>query len=104
MQIYENTVEEICLGELDISSRTEEALEEAAHSLQVITKKIDLEISPQHSPKCTLDTEGQADGKKTKKKAVKKGQTKCKCFHFFQLSFLNLPYCDVYCIVVSTTE
>ncbi|XP_051770032.1 tubby protein homolog [Ctenopharyngodon idella] len=75
-QIYENTVEEICLGELNISSRTEEISEEAAHSVPVITKKIDLEISPQLSAKCTLDTEGQADGKKNKKKAVKKGQTK----------------------------
>ncbi|XP_067286673.1 tubby protein homolog [Pseudorasbora parva] len=75
-QIYENTVEEICLGELDISDRTEEVLKEAADSVPVITKKIDLEISPQHSAKCTLDTESQADGKKTKKKAVKKGQTK----------------------------
>ncbi|XP_059388136.1 tubby protein homolog isoform X2 [Carassius carassius] len=75
-QIYENTVEEICLGELTISSRTEEASEEVAQSVPVIPKKIDLEISPQHSAKCTLDTEGLADGKKTKKKGVKKGQTK----------------------------
>ncbi|KAL1264338.1 hypothetical protein QQF64_004693 [Cirrhinus molitorella] len=75
-QIYENTVEEICLGELTISSRTEEALEEVGHSVPVITKKIDLEISPQHSAKCTLDTEGQADGKKTKKKGAKKEQAK----------------------------
>ncbi|KAK9965542.1 hypothetical protein ABG768_004629 [Culter alburnus] len=75
-QIYENTVEEICLGELNISSRTEEISEEAALSVPVITKKIDLEISPQLSDKCTLDKEGQADGKKTKKKAVKKGQAK----------------------------
>uniref|UniRef100_A0A8C1Q3H0 Si:dkey-220f10.4 n=1 Tax=Cyprinus carpio TaxID=7962 RepID=A0A8C1Q3H0_CYPCA len=75
-QIYENTVEEICLGELTISSRTEEASEDAAQSVPVITKKIDLEISPQHSAKCTLDTEGQGDGKKTKKKGVKKGLTK----------------------------
>lgn len=80
-------MEEICLGELNISSRTEEISEEAAHSIPVITKKIDLEISPQLSAKCTLDIEGQADGKKTKKKAVKKGQTKCKCFLYFQLSF-----------------
>uniref|UniRef100_A0A8C1WVV0 Si:dkey-220f10.4 n=1 Tax=Cyprinus carpio TaxID=7962 RepID=A0A8C1WVV0_CYPCA len=72
-EIYENTVEEICLGELTISSRTEEASEEVADSVPVITKKIDLEISPQHSTKCTLDTEGE---KKTKKKGVKKGQTK----------------------------
>lgn len=79
-------MEEICLGELNISSRTEEISEEAALSVPVITKKIDLEISPQLSDKCTLDTEGQADGKKTKKKAVKKGQTKCRCFHYFQLS------------------
>ncbi|KAI2658493.1 hypothetical protein H4Q32_016579 [Labeo rohita] len=69
-QIYENTVEEICLGELTISSRTEEASEELTHSVPVITKKIDLEISPQHSAKCTLDTEGQTDGKKTKKKVL----------------------------------
>ncbi|KTG25176.1 hypothetical protein cypCar_00006059 [Cyprinus carpio] len=72
-EIYENTVEEICLGELTISSRTEEASEEVADSVPVITKKIDLETSPQHSTKCTLDTEGE---KKTKKKGVKKGQTK----------------------------
>lgn len=84
-QIYENTVEEICLGELTISSRTEEASEDAAQSVPVITKKIDLEISPQHSAKFTLDTEGQGDGKKTKKKGVKKGLTKCKSFFYFQL-------------------
>lgn len=77
-------MEEICLGELTVSSRTEEASGEVAQSVPVITKKIDLEISPQHSAKCTLDTEGQADGKKTKK-GVKKGQTKCKCFFLFSI-------------------
>ncbi len=82
-QIYENTVEEICLGELTVSSRTEEVSEEVAQSVPVIIKKIDLEISPQHSATCTLDTEDQADGKKTKKKGVKKGQTKCKVFFYF---------------------
>ncbi|XP_005160427.1 uncharacterized protein si:dkey-220f10.4 isoform X2 [Danio rerio] len=74
--IYENTVEEICLGELSVSSRTEEASEEIAQTVPVIIKKIDLEISPKHSTTSTLDTDGQADEKKTKKKGVKKGQTK----------------------------
>ncbi|XP_051530342.1 tubby-related protein 3-like isoform X2 [Myxocyprinus asiaticus] len=72
-QVYENTVEEISLGELSISSKAAETSEETA---PVITKTIDLEISPKNSPKCTLDTEDQADIKKTKKKDMKKGQTK----------------------------
>ncbi|TRZ02803.1 hypothetical protein DNTS_017687 [Danionella cerebrum] len=70
--IYENTVEEICLGELSVSSRTEEAQEEATQCPPVITKTIDLDISPS----CTLDSESQADVKKSKKKGIKKEQTK----------------------------
>ncbi|XP_065098480.1 protein king tubby isoform X2 [Paramisgurnus dabryanus] len=75
-QVYENTVEEICLGELNISSKTAETFEEGDLSHPIMPKKFDLEISSQPSPECILDTEGQADVKKTNKKCLKKGHTK----------------------------
>ncbi|XP_055031228.2 tubby-related protein 3 [Misgurnus anguillicaudatus] len=75
-QVYDNTVEEICLGELNISSKTAETSEEGDLSHPIMPKNFDLEISAQPSPECILDTEGQTDVKKTKKKCLKKGQTK----------------------------
>ncbi|KAA0725233.1 Tubby protein -like protein [Triplophysa tibetana] len=74
--VFESTVEEISLGELTISSKVKETSEEMDVVHQVMPKKIDIEISTQPSPECILDTEDKTDVKKTKKKCMKKGQTK----------------------------
>lgn len=97
-QVYENTVEEITLGELDISSTAAETSQEMELTYPVMPKKIDLEIRTQPSPECILDTEDQTDVKKAKKKCTKKGQTKCECF--FLINFKYLPYCAISCYFV----
>ncbi|XP_072524264.1 uncharacterized protein [Salminus brasiliensis] len=73
-QVHDNVLEEINLGEMNISSQTAETADETP--VPPIIKTIDLDLDNQTSPRHTADTHSQAEGKKTKKKGVKKPQAK----------------------------
>lgn len=66
-QALDGVLEEISLGELNISNKTNKA--DAPPAIPIITKTLDLDTE-------SLQQEGQSE-KKTKKKGVKKAQGKC---------------------------
>ncbi|XP_030631414.1 tubby protein homolog [Chanos chanos] len=75
-QLQDNVIEEISLGELNIAANANRGSEEMPPAVPIITEITDLETEKQFSSQSVLDAESQGEEKKTKKKAVKKGQDK----------------------------
>uniref|UniRef100_W5KLH5 Si:dkey-220f10.4 n=1 Tax=Astyanax mexicanus TaxID=7994 RepID=W5KLH5_ASTMX len=75
-QAHDNMLEEINLGEMNISAQIAVISEETPPPAPPIIKTINLDTDNQTSPKHTADTLSQAEGKKNKKKGVKKNQAK----------------------------
>ncbi|XP_017580793.1 tubby protein homolog [Pygocentrus nattereri] len=75
-QAHDNMLEEINLGEMNISPQTVVISEETPSPVPLIIKTIDLDTNNQLSPKHPADPQSQAEGKKPKKKGVKKAQMK----------------------------
>ncbi|KAG9267795.1 tubby protein-like [Astyanax mexicanus] len=75
-QAHDNVLEEINLGEMNISAQIAVISEETPPPAPPIIKTINLDTDNQTSPKHTADTLSQAEGKKNKKKGVKKNQAK----------------------------
>lgn len=72
-------LEEINLGEMNISPQTAVISEETPPLIPPVFKTIDLNTDYQTSPTDPADTQSQAQGKKNKKKGVKKTQAKRRC-------------------------
>ncbi|KAL7857028.1 hypothetical protein SRHO_G00159270 [Serrasalmus rhombeus] len=75
-QAHDNMLEEINLGEMNISPQTVVISEETPSPVPLIIKTLDLDTNNQLSPKHPADPQSQAEGKKPKKKGVKKAQMK----------------------------
>ncbi|KAL2078088.1 hypothetical protein ACEWY4_025773 [Coilia grayii] len=73
----DGVLEEISLGELDISNQTNRALaEDALPAIPIITKTLHLDTDSQIEPRCLLEPDRHTEEKKAKKKGVKKAQGK----------------------------
>ena len=76
-QPLDGALEEISLGELNISNQANRALaEDAPPAIPIITKTLDLDTESPTESNCILGPESQVEEKKTKKKGVKKAQGK----------------------------
>lgn len=73
-QPLDGVLEEISLGELNISNQTNKA--DAPPAIPIITKTLHFDTESQSESKCILEEESQTE-RKTKKKGVKKAQGKC---------------------------
>lgn len=66
---HDNPLEEITLGEFSVTTMTSD---EMPPEKPVVPETMDLETEKDPEPKYEVENDGQVDGKKTKKKGVKK--------------------------------